>query len=102
MPIIPMFKSGIPKVSGLSVPLPPKVVDPLYLTEQHQQWSKQVKQRARYTCERCGRTEKRMFADHIKEIRDGGTWSLANGQCLCGSCHTIKSMQERAKRVRGD
>jgi 5-methylcytosine-specific restriction endonuclease McrA len=99
MPKIPMLKLGIPVLNGRSVQLPPKQVNPHYMKPEHQAWSRQVKERAHWTCERCGRTGDRLFADHIKEIRDGGTWDLANGQALCGSCHTGKTMVERAKRA---
>lgn len=41
-----------------------------------------------------------MFADHIKEVRDGGApYDLMNGQCLCGRHHTIKTTQARAARL---
>ena len=41
----------------------------------------------------------RLFADHIVELRDGGNpFELANGQALCGSCHTIKTMQAKFSR----
>ena len=40
-----------------------------------------------------------MFADHITEIRDGGDpFDPANGQCLCGRCHTLKTNAARAAR----
>jgi 5-methylcytosine-specific restriction endonuclease McrA len=99
MPKIPMLKLGIPAVNGRSVQLPPKQVNPHYMKPEHQAWSRQVKERANWTCERCGRIHERLFADHIKEIIDGGTWDLANGQALCGSCHTSKTMVERARRA---
>jgi uncharacterized protein YfaQ (DUF2300 family) len=48
----------------------------------------------------CGRKEPRMFADHVVEIRDGGApFDTANGQCLCGSHHTLKTNAERDKRT---
>jgi nitrite reductase/ring-hydroxylating ferredoxin subunit len=41
-----------------------------------------------------------MFADHIVEVKDGGAkFDLANGQCLCGSCHTRKTAAARAQRM---
>jgi hypothetical protein len=44
-----------------------------------------------------------MFADHIREIGDGGApFDLANGQCLCGAHHTRKTTATRAKRLRGE
>jgi len=55
--------------------------------------------RAGHCCERCGRSGVRLFADHITELRDGGNpLELANGQALCGSCHTIKTMQAKFSR----
>lgn len=42
-----------------------------------------------------------MFADHIVERKDGGAeFDPANGQCLCGSCHSRKTAAERAKRMK--
>jgi 5-methylcytosine-specific restriction protein A len=99
MPRIPLLKPSIPQLNGRSVQLPPKQREPYYVTPQHQVWSRLIKERASYTCEKCGRTDTRLFADHIKEIRDGGTWDTSNGQCLCGSCHTAKTMVDRAKRA---
>jgi 5-methylcytosine-specific restriction enzyme A len=40
-----------------------------------------------------------MFADHVVELRDGGSpFDLANGRCLCGAHHTRKTNEARAKR----
>jgi hypothetical protein len=89
---------------------PPKKADPIYRAKEHVLWRRAVLARAGGACEwvelggrragqRCGRTEVRMFADHIKELKDGGErFALANGQCLCGSHHTLKTNIERAKR----
>ena len=99
---IPIFKARIPKLTGRSVPMPPKQRADYYSTPEHQVWAKQVKALAGYQCQKCGRSGVTMYADHIKEIKDGGTWALSNGQCLCGSCHTIKTMIERAKRAFAD
>lgn len=41
-----------------------------------------------------------MFADHIVERRDGGALhDLANGQCLCGRCHSRKTIAVRSRRL---
>jgi 5-methylcytosine-specific restriction endonuclease McrA len=98
MPRIPTLRPGIPVLNGRSVQIP-KQVNPHYQRPEHVAWSRQVKERAHWACERCGRTGDMLFADHIREIRDGGTWDLSNGQALCGSCHTAKTMVERAKRA---
>ncbi len=56
-------------------------------------------------CQRCGRTHGadgrpiRIFADHVVELKDGGAaLDVNNLMLLCGSCHTRKTSNERAKR----
>jgi 5-methylcytosine-specific restriction enzyme A len=50
-------------------------------------------------CERCEADGSTMFADHIVERRDGGRrYDPDNGQCLCGSHHTIKTNLEKLRR----
>jgi 5-methylcytosine-specific restriction endonuclease McrA len=82
--------------------LAPKVAAPFYGTPEHKAWRKLVIDRAQGVCQTpgCGRIERRMFADHIVELKDGGSGTdPANGQCLCGSCHTRKTTAERGKRL---
>jgi 5-methylcytosine-specific restriction protein A len=84
--------------------LTPKTVDPHYLTPQHRAWRDLIIARAGGRCEQpeCGRSERRMFADHIKELKDGGNaLDPANGQCLCGSCHSRKTAEARVRRLYG-
>ena len=51
-------------------------------------------------CQICGRSEKSMIVDHIKEIKDGGEpYSYDNLQTLCKSCHNIKTAREVANRL---
>jgi hypothetical protein len=81
---------------------PPKTADPIYSTPEYQEWRARVIARAKGICEwpGCGRKERRMFADHKVELADGGApFDPANGQCLCGSHHTIKTNEARAKRM---
>jgi 5-methylcytosine-specific restriction endonuclease McrA len=82
--------------------VPPKIAYAVYLTPEHQAWRAKVIARAGGVCQSpgCGRKEARMFADHIIEVQDGGALlDPANGQCLCGSCHTRKTAEERRKRI---
>jgi len=75
----------------------------------HIRWRDTVMQRAGWRCEgrepsgqRCDKRAPthRLFADHIRELADGGApLDPLNGQCLCGSHHTAKTMRERAKRM---
>lgn len=80
--------------------LPPKQRADIYGTAGHVAWSKRVIARAGRRCEKCGATHGRMYADHMIELRDGGLpFDVRNGWCLCASCHTTKTMIERAKRA---
>lgn len=96
---VQLLRSRLNKLSGRSIALPPKQVDRSLVTPQNAQWAREVLRRAGYECEKCGRRGVRLFADHIKERQDGGEmYSLLNGQALCGSCHTNKTIRERQKR----
>jgi 5-methylcytosine-specific restriction enzyme A len=84
-----------------------KCADPFYHSADHEAFRQDVLSRADYRCEwiedgnRCHKAapQHRMFADHIKERRDGGDpTDPSNGICLCGSHHTIKTQRERTKR----
>lgn len=80
---------------------PAKRAAPIYSSSEHRAWRAEVIRRAGGRCEwpGCGRMERRMFADHITELQDGGDPSdPANGQCLCGAHHTHKTVLERARR----
>jgi len=51
-------------------------------------------------CKTPGRTGMRVFGDHVRELKDGGALLDPRNVLLrCGSCHTIKSNAERAKRM---
>lgn len=113
-PVVPVSSRYRLRVAPGIVPLadmytarpPPKRVDPVYQNKDHLAWRQAVLRRAGGRCEwrdeddtPCGRREARMFADHITELADGGArLSLANGQCLCGKHHTLKTNRERARR----
>lgn len=85
-----------------------KTADPFYLTQEYRAWRETVISNAGRRCQaiehgnRCSKAEPRhrMFADHVKEVRDGGApYDPANGQCLCGSHHTLKTTAARAARL---
>lgn len=88
---------------------PVKRADAELLTSEHRAWREEVLRRAGYRCEaieggrRCEKAAPahRMFADHIRERRDGGApLDPQNGRCVCGRHHTEKTLAERAKRMR--
>lgn len=85
----------------------PKRSAPVYHTPEYRAWRDEVVLRAGGRCEaveggrRCTKGEPfhRMFADHVVEIRDGGSpIDPANGQCLCGAHHSAKTALARAAR----
>ncbi|WP_154071668.1 HNH endonuclease [Bradyrhizobium lablabi] len=81
---------------------PPKQAADHYSTPEHRAWRTAVVERAGGQCQwpGCGRSGVRLFADHIVEIKDGGSaLDLANGQALCGGHHTAKTMRARARRM---
>ena len=86
--------------------LPPKTSEPIYQTAEYATWRAAVISRAGGRCQdqRCAfphRRGNRLFADHVIELKDGGApFDVNNGLARCGSCHTRKTAEERAKRMR--
>jgi hypothetical protein len=83
----------------------PKRADPIYATPEYRQWRTIVIRRAGGRCQdpECRTPERtgiRLFADHVKELKDGGApFDPDNGLARCGACHTRKTARERAKRM---
>lgn len=96
------LRSIAPMVRTLDISaarVPPHKADAELTTPEHRAWRQAVLERARFCCEKCGRFSCRLFADHIIERKDGGAlYDPANGQCLCGSCHKLKTDLARAER----
>jgi 5-methylcytosine-specific restriction protein A len=85
---------------------PVKEADPFYSTPEYQAWQSAVVKRADGRCQdpkckRPWRTGIRLFADHVVELQDDRSLALdtANGMARCGSCHTRKTSEERARRA---
>jgi len=102
--LAPLIRSVPPRLE-----LPAKQKDPIYNTPEFQAWRAEVIARADGRCEaitnghRCSNAqpERRMYADHIVELRDfGKPFDVNNGQCLCASHHTIKTMAMRNRRLK--
>lgn len=90
---------AVPAITGRTVELQPKQRADHYGTPDHVAWRLAIVARAGGMCEQCGRDRCRLYADHIRELQDGGDpLDLANGQALCGSCHLKKTNAERRKR----
>ena len=79
-----------------------KTAAPHYQTSEHREWSRRVIARAGGACQHCGRKGVRLFADHIRELKDGGApFDLGNGAAICGSCHTTKTARVKRQRESG-
>jgi 5-methylcytosine-specific restriction protein A len=91
----------IPLFDARAVKPPPKKAAAIYHTSEYAVWREAVIANAGGMCQwpGCGRAEQRMYADHIIELEDGGArFDVNNGQCLCGSHHTRKTLDARARR----
>lgn len=106
---ISVAKPRIATIDTRRVRPPAKIAEAELQTPEHRAWAEEVKRRAGYRCEaihdgrRCGKAAPahRMFADHIRERRDGGEpLDPKNGQCLCGSDHSLKTAKARAARFK--
>lgn len=104
----PTLKTLRPMVASLDVRVAapaPKEVDPYYGSAAHREWRRVVIGRAGGRCQDPGcdapaRTGRRLYADHVKELRDGGAATdPANGMARCAACHTRKTNAARAARM---
>lgn len=92
-----------PRIRTLDVrtaKVPEKRRDPIYGTTEHKLWRHAVMKRAGWRCEHTGCEDRAIYADHVRELKDGGDpLDLSNGQALCASHHVLKTNTERAKRT---
>lgn len=99
MPRLPTLGPSLARADLRLAAPPAHSSDPHYHTQAHRQWSAEVIARAGGACQKCHRTASRLFADHVHEMKDGGArLDLANGEALCGSCHTKKTFAARHAR----
>ena len=93
-----------PRVATIdtSIAAPPiKVVEPFYTSEPWLALMAGIKRERGERCQDCGRGRCRIFGDHIVELKDGGAkLDRRNIRLRCGSCHTLKTNAERARRMR--
>jgi 5-methylcytosine-specific restriction endonuclease McrA len=71
-----------------------------YCSPQHKAWRLAVLERDNWQCRACGRAcakRREAHADHIIAVatRPDLRYEVANGQCLCASCHACKTAAER-------
>lgn len=79
---------------------PLKQADPFYLSPEWRTLVTLIRDARGDRCEQCGRTNTRLYADHVHELSDGGArLDVTNVQLLCGSCHSRKTAAARAHRM---
>jgi 5-methylcytosine-specific restriction endonuclease McrA len=81
---------------------PAKTADRFYSSSEWIASRDRVRREAGGRCQApgCGRIERRMYVDHRAELKDGGTpLDRYNLWLLCGSCHSVKTVAERARRT---
>lgn len=60
----------------------------------------QVQRECKRTCQGCGKTDTRIYVDHIVEMKDGGApLERSNLQGVCSRCHALKTANEKRKRL---
>lgn len=100
---MPRLRTLAPRLTTLdtnAVRIPSKVANPHYNTPEHAAWRAAVLAQAGGRCVDCGRSDGRLFADHVVELQDGGApFDVGNGAARCGSCHSRKTAAERARRM---
>ena len=77
-----------------------------YCDKAHRAWRQAVLTRDAWQCQACGRVcgdRREAHADHIVPVSRGGErYSVANGQCLCVSCHGRKTRGEQVAAAGGN
>jgi 5-methylcytosine-specific restriction protein A len=81
-----------------------KTAAPIYQTGQYREWRAAVIARSSGHCQdkACADPMRstRLFCDHVIELKDNGRpFDVENGVALCGSCHSRKTLAERARRM---
>ena len=93
------FRSGV--ADTRTVKPAPKAADPFYHSAEWTELRRTVIRMRGARCQDCGRTDGRLFADHVVELKDGGAaLDPTNIRLRCGRCHTLKTNAVRAARQR--
>ncbi len=97
-----MLKPRVATIDTSIAALPPRIAEPFYTSRAWLDLMAGIKRERGERCQDCGRGRCRIFGDHIVELRDGGAkLDRRNVRLRCGSCHTLKTNAERARRMRG-
>ena len=95
-----MVRPDVQQVSLQTAAQPAKTADPFYKSREWVSLVATLIAKRGRRCEQCRREGCRIFGDHIKERKDGGAELDENNiRLLCGSCHSLKTAAERARRT---
>lgn len=103
-----MMPSRVATIDTSIAQPPAKVREDYYGTPAHKAWATAVKDRAGGKCQDPAHKGPRLVckgvADHVLERRDRPDLQLdpGNGLYRCWSCHTRKTVAERARRSRSE
>ena len=78
---------------------------PIYSTPEYRVWRAEVIRRSGGQCQDPrhdpGRSRGKLYADHVKELRDGGApFDVSNGLARCAPCHLRKTIDARVDRLK--
>ena len=99
---LPTLRPRIGVVDLRTAALPPKVAERFYSSAEWIALRDRVRREADERCQAqgCGRAERRMYVDHIVELKDGGApLDRSNVWLLCGAHRVAKTGLERARRT---
>lgn len=97
-----MLRPAIGTLDTRSAKPAPKTADSFYLSPEWRKLVASLIEARGRRCEApdCGRSNCRIFGDHVRELADGGApLDPDNVRLLCGSCHTRKTIAARARRM---
>jgi len=101
MPRLKMLQPRLAALDTRRVLPPPKRAAAFYLSPEWRALMAAITKARGKRCQQCGRTDCRLFGDHIVELKDGGApLDPSNVMLRCGSCHTAKTARVRAERMR--
>lgn len=96
-----MLKPRVATIDTSIAALPTRIAEPFYTSRAWLDLMTALKRERGERCQDCGRGRTRIFGDHIVELKDGGAkLDRRNVRLRCGSCHTLKTNAERARRMR--
>jgi 5-methylcytosine-specific restriction enzyme A len=96
LPKLTSFGPRIASFNTRKLAPPPRFGRTVYVSAEWRALVRSIIAKRGRRCERCG-SSKRLFGDHLEELRDGGAaLDPANVELLCGSCHTAKTRAARA------